>query len=269
DPYEAIRQTYLVGMDTEFEPYEGEAETPKSPHTVAPPTCCVEESKGNGTSGARSTSSNSIAPLSPDHPLTHTTHVLVLSLRRTTRLAVHVSPVMSHGLSVSDSKFHKRFKSSYDSLPSPTFLVRKRYEGTFKIILDTDSEGDELGEEEDEEVEEILDLDSKSDDVEDEFPTVEDEDLVTEDKGHTAGDLVWKVLDLHLCPRDQRGCQHLVPLAQTPPSPKWSSALLHVSAAPSIVPLPILSPMISLFVPSPVATPAMAKAEGFLTGLGA
>nr|GEV62121.1 hypothetical protein [Tanacetum cinerariifolium] len=175
-------------MDTESKPFEGEAGTPKSPHTVAPPTCRVEESEGNGTSGARSTSSDSIAPLSPDHPLAHTTHVLVLSLRRTARLAVRVPHVMSHGLSVSDSEFHKRFKSSYDSSPSPTFLVRKRYKGTSEIILDTDSEVDELGEEEDEEVEESLDLDSKSKDVEDKCPTVEDEDPVIEDEGHTAGD---------------------------------------------------------------------------------
>nr|GEW99343.1 hypothetical protein [Tanacetum cinerariifolium] len=142
--------------------------------------------EGNGTFGARSKSSDSIAPLSPDLPLTHTTHVLVPSLRRTAHLVVHVPPVMSDGLSVSDSEFRKRFKSSYDSLRSPTFLVRKRYKGMFEIILDTDSEGDELGEEEDEEVEESSDLDSKSKDAEDECPTVEDEDPVIKDEGHTA-----------------------------------------------------------------------------------
>nr|GEZ98437.1 hypothetical protein [Tanacetum cinerariifolium] len=112
--YKAIRQAYLVRIDIESEHFEGEAETPKSPHSVAPPTCRVEE---------------------------------------TARLAVRVPPVMSHGLSVSDSAFHKRFKSSYDSSPSPTFLVWKRYKGTFEIILDTHSKGDELGEEEDEDEE--------------------------------------------------------------------------------------------------------------------
>ncbi|GKD85262.1 hypothetical protein Tco_1356416, partial [Tanacetum coccineum] len=59
------------------------------------------------------------------------------------------------------------------------------------------------------------------------------------------------------------------PSVQTPPSPDWSSGLLLVSPAPSIVPLPISSPMIPLTVPSPVASPAMAEAEGFLTELGA
>ncbi|GKE21156.1 hypothetical protein Tco_1432668 [Tanacetum coccineum] len=83
DPYEAIRKAYLVETDTESEPFEGpvETKTPESPHTIAsltslpdstPPACHVEESEDSDTSGARSTSSDSTAPLSPDHPLTHT-----------------------------------------------------------------------------------------------------------------------------------------------------------------------------------------------------
>nr|GEV60953.1 hypothetical protein [Tanacetum cinerariifolium] len=95
DPYEAIRQAYLVWTNSESEPFEGEAETPESPHSIAPPTCHVEESEGFGTFGARSTSSDSIAPLSPDHTLTHTTPFFVPSLR----MAMHVSPAMSPGLS--------------------------------------------------------------------------------------------------------------------------------------------------------------------------
>ncbi|GKE71251.1 hypothetical protein Tco_1529323 [Tanacetum coccineum] len=59
------------------------------------------------------------------------------------------------------------------------------------------------------------------------------------------------------------------PPAQTPPSPEWSFGSLPVSPAPSTVPLPISSPMIPLIVPSPVASPAMAETEGFLTELGA
>ncbi|GJW17012.1 hypothetical protein Tco_0024448 [Tanacetum coccineum] len=59
------------------------------------------------------------------------------------------------------------------------------------------------------------------------------------------------------------------PPVQTPPSPEWSFGLLPVSPAPSIVPLPISSPMISLTVLSPVASPATAEVEGFLTDLGA
>ncbi|GJS72938.1 hypothetical protein Tco_0705779 [Tanacetum coccineum] len=58
------------------------------------------------------------------------------------------------------------------------------------------------------------------------------------------------------------------PPVQTPPSPKWSSGSLPISPAPSIVPSHVSSPMIPLTVPSPVASPATAETEGFLTELG-
>nr|GFA38302.1 hypothetical protein [Tanacetum cinerariifolium] len=152
----------------------------------------VEESKSSSTSGTRSTSSDSTAPLFPDHPLTHTTPALVPSLCRTARMAMHVSPTMSPGLfasiaevaAMSDSGFHKRFRSSYDSSPSSNFLVRKRYRGTSKLILDIDSEGDELGEEE---VEESLDSNSECEDAEDEGPTAGDEGHAVRDEGPGIG----------------------------------------------------------------------------------
>ncbi|GJZ69848.1 hypothetical protein Tco_0633398 [Tanacetum coccineum] len=59
------------------------------------------------------------------------------------------------------------------------------------------------------------------------------------------------------------------PLAQTPPSPEWSSGSLPISPAPSVVPLPISSPMIPLIVPSHIATPDTTETKGFLTKLGA
>nr|GEW01122.1 hypothetical protein [Tanacetum cinerariifolium] len=61
----------------------------------------------------------------------------------------------------------------------------------------------------------------------------------------------------------------LAPPAQTSPSPEWSSGSLPVSPAPSIVPLPISSPMKPLSVPSSVASPITAETKGFFTGLGA
>nr|GEW71372.1 hypothetical protein [Tanacetum cinerariifolium] len=181
DPYKAIRHAYLVGTDTVSEPFEGKARTPESPHIVAPPTCHVEELESCGTSGARSTSSESTAPLSPDHPLTHTTPALVSILRRTACMAVRVSLAMSPGLSariaeveaMSDLAFRKRFRSSYDSSPSPTLPVRKRYRGTSKLILGTDSD----------EVEESSDFDSESEGARDEGPIAEDEDPAMGDKG--------------------------------------------------------------------------------------
>nr|GEX02819.1 hypothetical protein [Tanacetum cinerariifolium] len=158
DLYDAIRQAYFVGMDTEFEPFKGKARTPKSPHIVAPPTCHVEESKGSGTSGARSTSSDFTAPLSPDHPLTHITPALVPVLRRTARMVMRVLPTMLPGFfvgiaevaAISNSVFHKS--------------------------------------EDDEEIEESLDFNNKSEGAEDEGPTAEDEDPVAGTRGHSMDD---------------------------------------------------------------------------------
>nr|GFC87384.1 hypothetical protein [Tanacetum cinerariifolium] len=138
----------------------GEARTPESPYIVAPPTCHVDESECYGTSGVRSTSSDSIASLSPDHPLTHTTPVLVPILRRTARMVVRVPPVMSPGLSAGMAEV----------------AAMKRYRGTSELIFGTDSK-------EDEEVDESSYSDSKSEDVEDEGPTTEDEDPAAEDEG--------------------------------------------------------------------------------------
>ncbi|GKC55000.1 hypothetical protein Tco_1077745 [Tanacetum coccineum] len=154
DPYEAIRQAYLVGTDTD-----------------TPPISHVAESGGSDTSGARSTSSDSTAPLSPDHPLTHTTPTLVPILHRTVRMAVCVPPKMSSGLSasmaevaaMSDSAFRKRFRSYYKSSQSsstPDLPLRKRYQ----------------------------DSDNVGEDTEDEGPTAKDEDPPTGDEGLAVGD---------------------------------------------------------------------------------
>ncbi|GJY76530.1 hypothetical protein Tco_0481646 [Tanacetum coccineum] len=172
--------------------------TPESPHTIAsltslldstPYTCHVEESEGSDTSGARSTSSDSTAPLSPDHPLNHTTPTLVPILRRTTRMAVCVPPAMSPGLSasiaevaaMSDLAFCKRFRSFYESSPSsspPDLPSRKRYRGTSKLVEDD--------EEEDKEIEESSNYDSKSNDVEDEGHYIVDEVLL-QGRGYCCG----------------------------------------------------------------------------------
>nr|GEU97358.1 hypothetical protein [Tanacetum cinerariifolium] len=179
DPYEAIRQAYLVGMDTESEPFEVKARTPKSPYIVALPTCHVEESESSGTSGARSTSSDSNESLSPDHPLTHTTPALVPILRRTARMAVRVSPAMSPGLSasiaevavMSDLAFRKRFRSSYDSSPSPTLSVQKRDEGLAVGVEGPSVDDESYG------------LDDESYGLDDKIHGVDDESCVLDNEG--------------------------------------------------------------------------------------
>ncbi|GJZ01337.1 hypothetical protein Tco_0519298 [Tanacetum coccineum] len=164
DPYEAIRQAYLVGTGTEFEPFEDlRTESPESPHVVASPI------------------------LFPDNapPVGH--------VEETARVAVRVQPVLSPGYSariaeaasMSEVAFHKRFRSSYEGSPSPspTLPVWKRYRGTSELILGTDSEGDELG---DEEV--SLDSDSGNEDVEDEGPAGGDEGYGLDDKSRGIDD---------------------------------------------------------------------------------
>ncbi|GJZ90635.1 hypothetical protein Tco_0662562 [Tanacetum coccineum] len=311
DPYEAIRQAYLVGTDTESEPFEDlGTESPESPHVVAspisfpdstPPVGHVEESEGSGTSSAGSTSSDSTTPLSPDHPLTRDTPVLVPSLRRTARMVVRVQPVLSPGYSariaeaasMSDVAFHKRFRSSYEGLPSPspTLPVRKRYRGASELILGTDSEGDELG---DEEV--SLDSDSGSEDTEDEGLAVRDEDperdglgLEEEDEAvpEAEEDQRYNTFEVGQgsgsAPEPERservsafrqpalttwidskdGTVYInvptyppsAPPVQTPPSPEWTPGSLPMSPSHSDVPSPISSPLIFLTVLSPVATP--------------
>nr|GEX93062.1 hypothetical protein [Tanacetum cinerariifolium] len=287
DPYEAIRWAYLVRMDTESKPFEDpiETETPESPQPIAPPTCYVEETEGSGTFGARSMSSDSTAPLLPDHRLTHTTPVLVPSLRTNIRMAMRVLPMMSPSLSVGkaevaampDLTFCKRFRSSYNSLPSPTFPLWKSCR-------------------------------------EDEDPATGDEGLAARDEGPGIRVESLGLGGDEVVPEGQQRAAPVVETAMGEPLGLGYEALrrreialgegrmpsvfevgqnsrfipdserlkreselkkptlttwIVLEDAPSIVPLPISSPMISLTVPSLVASPATAEAEGFLTELGA
>ncbi|GJV39189.1 hypothetical protein Tco_1417629 [Tanacetum coccineum] len=167
DPYEAIRQAYLDGTDTESEPFEDpiNTETPKLPLTIAPPTSLSES----------------------------TPPVLVPILCKTARMAVRVPPAMSSGLSssmaevaaMSESAF-QRVWSSYEVSPSvslPDLPSRKCYRGTSELVEDSMEDDGE----EDEEIEESLDSDSVSEDTEDEGPTTKDEDSAAGDEGLAAG----------------------------------------------------------------------------------
>nr|GEX57079.1 hypothetical protein [Tanacetum cinerariifolium] len=269
NPYKAIRQACLVRTNAESEPFEDPVET-ELPHTVAPPTCHVEESEGSGKSDARSMLSDFTAPLLPDHPLTHTTPVLVPSLCRTTRMIVRVPPAMSPSFSVSiaevaampDLAFCKRFRSSYDSSPSPTFPIWKRYRGDEGPITGDEDlclgvkslglGGDEAVPESQQQVSPVLETtvgQSSRFVLEPERPervsTVRQPTLTTwiDSKDGIA------YIDVPAYPPP-------APPVQTPLSPEWSSGLLFIFLATSIIPSPISSPVISLTVPSLVASPA-------------
>ncbi|GJT55599.1 hypothetical protein Tco_0990653 [Tanacetum coccineum] len=279
DPYEAIRQAYLV-----------ETETLESPHTIAsptplpdstPPMSHAEDSVDSETSGARSTPSDSTAPLSPDHPLTHASPTLVPILRRTARMVVRVPPAMSHGLSTSIAKVA--------TMSDLAFLEDDKEE-------DDEEEDDE---EEDEEIKEISDSDNENKGAEDEggdaaIPEGQQRAalVVKTAMGEPLGLgyealRCWEIalgegrmpsvfeptlttwIDL------EDGIAYIDVLAYPPPalqtslSLEWSSGSLLISPAPSIIPLPISSPMIPLTVPLLVASPATTETERFLTELGA
>ncbi|GKD96090.1 hypothetical protein Tco_1379987, partial [Tanacetum coccineum] len=109
----------------------------------------------------------STSSLSPDHLLTHTSPTSTPSRAfyyySTACMVIHTQPTLSPGISarvtevmsLSTSSFHKTYRSSYEtpsSSASPasslTLPIRKRYGGTFELILDTETEGDELEAEE-------------------------------------------------------------------------------------------------------------------------
>ncbi|GKB83119.1 hypothetical protein Tco_0950014 [Tanacetum coccineum] len=114
---------------------------------------------------------------------------------RIARMAVRTQPTLSPAMSarvakaaaLSPSSFCKRYRSSYEtsSSSSLTFPVRKRYRDTSELILDTDSEGDELGDmdiDEDEE-DESSDADDEGDGSDDESRGLDDESYSVESNG--------------------------------------------------------------------------------------
>nr|GFA03467.1 hypothetical protein [Tanacetum cinerariifolium] len=207
-------------------------------------------------------------------------------------MVVHIPLAMSSGLSASmaevaamyESAFRKRFRSSYESLPSlspPDLPLRKSYRGTSELVEDSDKDDDE----EDEEIKESLDSDSVSEDLKDEGPTVKDENPTAGDEGLAAGvegpgtnderhgmDDKSHGLDDegHSVESDRLGLEEeeeeavyedpedgmvyidvpayppSAPPMLTPSSPEWTSDSLPISPSPSVVPSPVLSPIIPL-----------------------
>nr|GFC04488.1 hypothetical protein [Tanacetum cinerariifolium] len=163
-----VRQAHLVDTDTKSDLEEAPSEADES-HPLA--------------------SSNSIAPLSPDHPLTQASPTRVLFHHRTARMAVRTQPTLSLGMSariakaaaLSSSSFRKTYRSSYET-PSPllslTLPIRKRDRGTSELILDTETEEESSDSNAEGKVleDEGLGLDDKRNGLEDEGPGSEDDE---------------------------------------------------------------------------------------------
>ncbi|GJT30593.1 hypothetical protein Tco_0910868 [Tanacetum coccineum] len=270
DPYVAVRQARLV--DTESEPEEAPAEAEELQSLGSRVPLMVEEFEAVEPSGTRTDSSHSsasldsTAPLSPDHLLTHVsptpTPTRASFHRRTTRMTVRVQPDMSPGhsarvtevMALSGSAFRKRYRSSYESPSSSlslALLVWKRYQGTSELILDTDSEGYELGDEDIEE-DKSSDMDDKGERLDDkghgsddEGRSLEGEGLSLEEEGEAAPEDQQQAVSVV----DTATSEPLVAPVQTPISPEWSSGSLPVSPSSPVVPSPIASP-----VATPTAT---------------
>ncbi|GJV86924.1 ribonuclease H-like domain-containing protein [Tanacetum coccineum] len=197
-------------------------------------------------------SSHSTTPLSPDHPLTHVsptpTPTRVSFHHRTAHMAVHTQPTLSPGMlariaeaaALSLSSFHKRYISYYKT-PSPssylTLLVRKRYRGTSELILDTNSEGDELGKEDTEE--------DKEDETASE-PLGLGYGAARRHALESIEEIVSSTYEVGRSSRVYTNIPTYVPPTtpiQTPPSPEWLLGSLPVSPSSSVVPSHIALPV--------------------------
>ncbi|GJS62879.1 hypothetical protein Tco_0677443 [Tanacetum coccineum] len=159
-------QAYLVDTDTESDPEEAPSEIEECQPLVPRAPLTDEEFEASEPSYTRITtsrslaSSDSTAPLSPDHPLTQDsptpTTTRVSFHRRTARMAVHTQPTLSPGMptciaeaaALSPSSLCKRYRSSYETSSSsspPTLPIRKRYRGTLELVEDTEDESSDSG----------------------------------------------------------------------------------------------------------------------------
>nr|GEV31204.1 hypothetical protein [Tanacetum cinerariifolium] len=274
EPYVAVRRAQLVDTDTESEPGEAPSKAEESQPLGSRVTLMSEEFKASKPSGTRTISSYSLA--------SSIVYYMYDRTCSTARMTVRAQPAMSPGhstrvaeaMTLSDSAFRKRYRSSYETpSPSLTLPVRKRYKGTSELILDIDSEGDELGDKDNEEdgEDESSDADDERERSEDEGPGLkgrEDEAIpegqqqavpatdtfVGEPLGLGYGTLRRRELVVgedHV-PVHSRVytdiSAYVPPVApvQPPPSPEWSFVSLPVSPSSPVVPSPIASPVATL-----------------------
>nr|GEV49292.1 retrovirus-related Pol polyprotein from transposon TNT 1-94 [Tanacetum cinerariifolium] len=137
---------------------------------------------------------------------------------------------------VEDLKETERYRSYYETpspSSSPTLPVRKSYQGTSKLVADTEDDSS--------------DLNTKIEGSEDEGPSLEDEGHGSEDKGLSSEDDEEEEAAGNL--KDDKVYidipTYVPPVApvQTPPSPKWSSGSLPVSPSSLVVPTSVASPV--------------------------
>nr|GEZ68729.1 hypothetical protein [Tanacetum cinerariifolium] len=285
DPYVAVRQARLVDTDTESDPEEASSKVEESQPFGSRVPLMTEEFEAFDPSGTRTITSHS--PVSSDSTAPDRKYARAYSIDPIPGMPARIAEAAA----LSPSSFRKRYRSSYEtpspsSSPSssPTLPVRKRYRGTSKLILDTDSEGDELGEEDTEEDEKDESLDADEERENDEGPSMEEEEeaalrgqqqvvlvvdtAVSEPLGLGYGaarrcalesteEISPSTYELGQSFRVYTHIPTYVPPAapvQTPPSPEWSLGSLPVLPSSPVVPSPIASP-----VATPAATISVAE----------
>ncbi|GJY47066.1 hypothetical protein Tco_0436129 [Tanacetum coccineum] len=257
DPYEAIRHSYLDGMDTKSEPFEDpiDTETLELPLTVAPPASLPES----------------------------TPPALVPILCRTAHMAMRVSPEMSSGLSASMAEVAAMFESALREFDSDS--VSKDAEDEGPIVEDKDpaagNEGLAAGVEGLSTDDESYGLDDKSHGIDDESRGLDDKDHNVESDGlgleveeeeavPWEDDYIYNTFEigqgsgsaleserpervsaskqptLTIWTDSEDGMVYIdVPTypppqpVQTPPSPEWTSGSLPISPSHSVVPSPV------------------------------
>nr|GEV25260.1 hypothetical protein [Tanacetum cinerariifolium] len=158
-----VRHAQLVDTDIESDLEEASSEAEESQPLGSRVSLMSLEFEASEPSRARTISSHSlvsldsIALLSPDHPLTHVsptpTPTRVLFHRRTVRMVVRTQPTLSSGMSaqiaeaaaLSPSSFCKRYRSSYETSSSSSLNLPawKRYRERESQGLDDDGQGSE------------------------------------------------------------------------------------------------------------------------------
>nr|GEX11746.1 hypothetical protein [Tanacetum cinerariifolium] len=215
--YVVVRHAYLVDINTELKPKEAPLKAEELQPLGSRVPLMGDEFEALNPLVTRTISSNSlasldsIAPLSPDHPLIQDsptpTPTQVSFHRRTARMAVRIQPTLSFGISaqiaeeatLSLSSFRKRYRSSYvtpSTSSSLTLPIRKRYRGTSEIILDTktkDESSDSDAEGEGSEYE-GLGLDDEGHGLEDEGHGLEEEGPGLEEEEDATPEGQWQVV---------------------------------------------------------------------------
>ncbi|GJS09159.1 hypothetical protein Tco_0365955 [Tanacetum coccineum] len=301
DPYEAIRQAYLDGTDTESEPFEDPIDT------ETPETARMVVRVPHAMSSGLSTSLAEVAAMSES------------ALSKRFRSSCESSPYVS----------------------PPDLPLRKRYRSTSELVEDSEEEDEEIEKSMDSDSvsEDVEDerptaededpitedegltagvegpaMDDESYGLNDEGHGRDDESRGIDDEGHSVesdglgleeeeeavpgGQLTFEVgQGSGSAPQSERPKRKSAfrqptlttwtdpedgmiyidipdypppsPPLQTPPLPEWTSGSLPISLSHTDVPSPVSSPIIPLIVLPPVATPTTVEAEGFLTELGA